>query len=161
MAEQPVVAELLVERHLRKYLVRCLSPETRHLTKYGADLSRAIAELIAFHVRVVPSGNKPARVHLTLEMGNLPDLDPHTHRKVIDIVQQFYHAEFTRTVDQLHQEMRMSRSAAIDFFRRQFGIDEDDHPLHSSERAYHRHLRRRGVVLSKGRPSAGSVIPFR
>lgn len=163
MAEQPVVAELLVERHLRKYLVMCLTPETQHHTKYGADLARAIAEVIAFSVRLAPVQVQvqQARVHLTLDLGNLPDLDPHTHRKVVDTVQQFYHAEFVRTVDQLHHDMRMSRSAAIDMFRRLYGITEDDYPLRSSERAYHRHLRRKGLTLRPGRPAAGTVIPIR
>lgn len=139
MAEQQIVAELLLERHLAKYAAKCLDPTTQGLTKYGPELSRALAEQCGFQLEISPSSAvHRGKLLLSLSRRAWPELDPSTHKKAVLLVQKFWHAEFVRTVeDQL--AFMLPRKEAIQLARRFFGIDDDDLDFRSSERAFQRY----------------------
>ncbi|HRH68811.1 MAG TPA: hypothetical protein PLB89_04820 [Flavobacteriales bacterium] len=156
MAEPFVVAELLVRKHIRKYLARKLNPATAATSPWSFELSRHIAELCAFRVEAIPP---PAddlkdirpRLQLTLAGPDLRNMDPVTHNKVLEMVEELYRREFHSTVDQLHLTLGVTLVDAIHMFRAEYHITEEDYPLTSSNKCYYRHFWRTYPHLAKAR----------
>jgi hypothetical protein len=139
MAEQ-IIAELQISKHLLKYVVRCLHPATQNSTKFGPDLARAIVEIAGFgaklHDSVDPKTAKGS-IALAIDRRNIPELDPHTHNKLVAVIREFFDREFVATVDD-QMNLLIPQRTAIIFVRDQFGITDDDIDLRSSERFFQR-----------------------
>lgn len=159
MAERFVVAELLTRKHIAKYLQCKLDPARAGRYPLSDELARHIAQLCGWRVQLMqaPAEDLRApryRLHLTLA-GDAPhDLSPEVHNRILDMVENVYRSEFHAEVDNLHLRMGMPMFEAVETFRRQYGITEDDFPTRHSHRCYQRHLRREYPEMKRaaGRP---------
>lgn len=160
MAEQYVVAELLAKKHIAKYLQRKLDPALAGQFPLSDELARHIAELCPWRVRALPSTDHPLAVRSTIRFvlaGEDPkNLDPLSHNRILDMVESVYRSEFHSTVDQLYLRVKVPLGDAIDLFRKEYHITEDDYPLKSSQKCYERYFWRTYPDLARnlrrGRP---------
>lgn len=174
MADQFVVAELLVRKHIRKYLLRKLDPATAPTTPYAEEINRSIAELLTLRLLVDadtapadPASTDPEKpvssskkLSLKVSTGFATDLPLATHSMILDMVESVYRREFHHEVDMLHLTFSVPLQDAIQLFRSQYGITEDDYPLRNSEKCYHRHFRRRYPSMVGKRPRGRPLKPL-
>lgn len=160
MAEQVVVADLVLRKHIRKYLLRKFNGSLSEDGSLARELSKHIAGLLAIDLlRVLPQPEphyKKTHVHVLLGIATEPDLEHTIHNSILDVIENSFVREFNSTVDTLHLVMRTPMQKAIITVRRSFGITEADYPLLTSMRQYQRHLVRTYPELTsrrkRGRP---------
>lgn len=162
MAEQPIV-QIQAQRYILKYLRKNLHPEYQRGTRWGCELSRYIAGRLLLRV-TVPDEDLNAEVRgpimlLSVTGDGLPHLSPALHADIIRMVHEYYRHDFYLTVDQLHMgAVPVSLRDAIDFFRSEYGITEDDYPLVNSIRAYQRYRKKHHRIGPRGRPPRSSHL---
>lgn len=156
MVGQPVVGELFARKHLLKYLWRNLHPSTQSTTRWGRAMNEELTLLLLRKVSLVPL-DEPKKLRHSIRLGLDPTgilkLNPPAHKRVITLVSEFYEADFHETVRTLHRgAVPLPIREAVEFFRSEYGITEDDYPFVNSMRSYERFQRKNGSQRRRGRP---------
>lgn len=156
MAETPIF-EVITYRYLIKYLYRNLHPRTQKSTRWGPSLSAEVAKLLPLHIMVC--GELPQeharKGSITLGIGteNMLQLAPSVQQQLIALVSLYFREDFLLTTDTLHRgPMKLKIADAINMFRREYDITEDDYPLVNSYRTYQRFRRARRISGPRGKP---------
>ena len=157
MAEQPI-AEITAQRYLLKYLRKNLHPKHQGSTRWGRELSEKIAKCLTLRVGLthldLDGELKGPMMLLSVTSDGQPHLSPSVHDEIMRLVWDYYRKDFLLTVHRLHRgPVPISIRDAVDMFRREYGITEDDYPLVNSMRAYERFQRKRNTIGKRGRPS--------
>jgi len=149
-----VVGELIVRRHIRKYLLVKLDPARCDTSPFSRELQRMIADLCSMRLTALATEPKPPPTPvLTVLSLVVPMLDvpPVKHNQILDLVEDTYRKEYHSMVDAVYLGMGVTLKDAIELFRRQYDITEDDYPRTASERCYERYFWSRHPDLARQR----------
>lgn len=157
-ALEQIVGELFARGHIQRYLLRNLNPEAAGTTPYAHELSRGIAEILGFRVKISAKELSDAMRHrgklsLVIAGDHLPHIDRRTHDKIMDLVEGQFNDEFHRFMDQLHYgPAHVSKQVAMETFRNQYDITEEEYPMRSMQRNYQRYEEEQGRIRRSGKP---------
>lgn len=142
MADKNVVVELLLQRHIRKYVRLNLHSQSRSAHPYSGYLSRLIADHAGLRLEVAPTQSR-LRGHLRLRVvGGMYKINTPGHRRLVEEVTMAFLREFTLTVDHTHLILCQPMGSGIQLFRSIYDITEEDWPFDTARRVYQRHLRK-------------------